>query len=123
MDNAPVYAASNPNDGRRSGDDSAKTFSIGDLAREFEVSLRTLRFYEDRGLLSPRRVGSSRLYDAREILKGKRLGFTLTEIPRPPGAGGAGRRRGRQAATLAEADRRSDRASRASKGRDRGGYR
>ena len=86
MDNAPVYAASNPNDGRRSGDDSAKTFSIGDLAREFEVSLRTLQFYEDRGLLSPRRVGSSRLYDARDrerlalILKGKRLGFTLTEI-------------------------------------------
>jgi DNA-binding transcriptional MerR regulator len=86
MDNAPVYAAAGSNDPRRSGDDRGKTFTIGDLAREFEVSLRALRFYEDRGLLRPRRIGSSRLYDARDrerlilILKGKRLGFTLTEI-------------------------------------------
>lgn len=66
--------------------DRAKTFTIGDLAREFNVTLRTLRFYEDRGLLSPRREGTARIYDARDrsrlsvILKGKQLGFTLTEI-------------------------------------------
>jgi|SRR4051794_14651343 DNA-binding transcriptional MerR regulator len=63
-----------------------KFYTIGDLAREFGVTLRTLRFYEDRGLLSPRREGLSRIYDARDrdrlsvILKGKQLGFTLTEI-------------------------------------------
>jgi DNA-binding transcriptional MerR regulator len=63
-----------------------KTYTIGDLAREFGVTLRTLRFYEDRGLLSPRRDGTARIYDARDrarlavILKGKQLGFTLTEI-------------------------------------------
>ena len=70
----------------RVGSDQAKTFSIGDLSREFGVTLRTLRFYEDRGLLSPRRDGLARIYDARDrarlsvILKGKNLGFTLTEI-------------------------------------------
>jgi len=63
-----------------------KTYLIGDLAREFGVSLRTLRFYESRGMLSPRRDGTARLYDERDrerlaaILDGKRLGFTLTEI-------------------------------------------
>jgi DNA-binding transcriptional MerR regulator len=66
--------------------DKAKSYTIGDLAREFGVTLRTLRFYEDRGLLSPRREGTARIYDARDrdrlsvILKGKQLGFTLTEI-------------------------------------------
>jgi len=61
-------------------------FTIGDLAREFGVTLRTLRFYEDRGLLSPLREGMVRLYDGRDrtrlqiILKGKQLGFTLSEI-------------------------------------------
>lgn len=62
------------------------TYTIGDLAREFGVSLRTLRFYEDRGLISPWRDGITRVYSARDkarlslILKGKQLGFTLTEI-------------------------------------------
>ncbi len=66
--------------------EGAKSYTIGDLAREFGVTLRTLRFYEDRGLLSPRRDGTARIYDARDrerlsvILKGKQLGFTLTEI-------------------------------------------
>ncbi|WP_442000406.1 MerR family transcriptional regulator [Microvirga sp. 2TAF3] len=72
----------------KEGDDAddSKFFMIGDLAREFGVTLRTLRFYEDRGLLSPRRDGTARIYDARDrdrlsvILKGKQLGFTLTEI-------------------------------------------
>jgi DNA-binding transcriptional MerR regulator len=63
-----------------------QTFSIGDLAREFGVTLRTLRFYEDRGLLAPVRDRLTRIYSVRDrnrlalILKGKRLGFTLTEI-------------------------------------------
>lgn len=62
------------------------TFTIGDLAREFGVSLRALRFYENKGLLSPRRAGLARLYSPADrhrlvlILKGKKLGFTLTEI-------------------------------------------
>ena len=66
--------------------DRPKSYTIGDLAREFGVTLRTLRFYEDRGLLAPRREGTARIYDARDrarlsvILKGKQLGFTLTEI-------------------------------------------
>ncbi len=61
-------------------------YTIGDLAREFTVSLRALRFYEDRGLLHPRRQGLARYYSAADrvrlqmILKGKQLGFTLTEI-------------------------------------------
>jgi len=68
------------------GGEGAKSYTIGDLAREFGVTLRTLRFYEDRGLLSPRRDSTARIYDARDrerlsvILKGKQLGFTLTEI-------------------------------------------
>ena len=66
--------------------EGAQSYTIGDLAREFGVTLRALRFYEDRGLLSPRRDGTARIYDARDrdrlsvILKGKQLGFTLTEI-------------------------------------------
>lgn len=61
-------------------------FSISDLARDFGVTLRTLRFYESRGLLAPARSGMTRIYSARDrarlalILKGKQLGFTLTEI-------------------------------------------
>ncbi|MFK8252405.1 MerR family transcriptional regulator [Ancylobacter terrae] len=61
-------------------------YTIGDLAREYDVTLRALRFYEDKGLLAPRREGLTRLYSAAErarlaiILKGKKLGFTLAEI-------------------------------------------
>ena len=60
--------------------------TIGDLAHEFGVTLRTLRFYEDRGLIKPMRRGLTRLYsDAskvrlQEIMKATNLGFTLTEI-------------------------------------------
>ena len=60
--------------------------TIGEMAAEFGVSLRTLRFYEDRRLLRPRREGNTRLYGVADrlrlqmILKGKQLGFTLTEI-------------------------------------------
>lgn len=60
--------------------------TISDLARAYDVSLRTLRFYEDKGLLHPRRQGTARFYSAGDrirlelVLKGKRLGFTLAEI-------------------------------------------
>jgi DNA-binding transcriptional MerR regulator len=60
--------------------------SIREMAETFGISIRALRFYEDRGLLHPRRRGSVRYYDARDkkhlklILKGKQLGFTLSEI-------------------------------------------
>jgi len=68
-------------------DDGGKTaYSIGDLAREFDVTLRTLRFYEDKGLLNPRRRGTTRIYTRRDrarlklVLMGKRVGFSLEEI-------------------------------------------
>ena len=60
--------------------------AIGEVAREFGVTLRALRFYEDKGLIAPLRQGVTRLYrpeDRRRlglILKGKRLGFTLQRI-------------------------------------------
>src|SRR4051794_35669603 len=60
--------------------------TIGDISRVYSISLRALRFYEERGLLEPMRRGVTRLYDPRTrtrlelILKGKQLGFTLTEI-------------------------------------------
>lgn len=65
---------------------SAGYYLIGDLARDFGVTLRALRFYEDKGLLRPGRRGAVRLYSDRDrerlaiILKGKQLGFTLGEI-------------------------------------------
>jgi len=68
------------------GGPAERLYTIGDISREFCVSLRALRFYEDRGLLHPRRRGTARLYSCRDrlhvqmILKGKQLGFTLTEI-------------------------------------------
>jgi len=67
-------------------DEASRSYTIREMARDFRVSIRTLRFYEDRGLLHPRREGTSRRYNARDrlylkmILKGKSLGFTLSEI-------------------------------------------
>ena len=61
-------------------------FSIGELAREFDVTPRAIRFYEAEGLLAPRREGQRRIYTPRErtrlklTLRGKRLGLTLSEI-------------------------------------------
>jgi DNA-binding transcriptional MerR regulator len=78
-----VWAAA-PSDGGQSGDKTA--FTIGELSREFGVTLRALRFYENKGLISPHREGLSRLYSQGDrtrlalILKGKKLGFTLGEI-------------------------------------------
>lgn len=61
-------------------------FAIADLAREFGISTRAIRFYESKGLLTPQRVGSTRVFRRRDrarlilILRGKRLGFSLRDI-------------------------------------------
>jgi DNA-binding transcriptional MerR regulator len=63
-----------------------EVFTIRDLTREFEVSARTLRFYEEKGLLAPRRNGEQRLYSRRDrarlryVLMGKCVGFSLEEV-------------------------------------------
>ena len=67
-------------------DDAQEVYRIGDLAKHFDVSLRTLRFYEDRGLISPKRSGSTRLYDHNDfrriklIVLAKSVGFSLVCI-------------------------------------------
>lgn len=67
-------------------DKTRETFSIADLSREFQVTPRAIRFYEDKGLLTPQRDGLRRIYRSRDrvrlklILRGKRLGLTLREI-------------------------------------------
>jgi DNA-binding transcriptional MerR regulator len=59
---------------------------IGEMAKDFDVTLRALRFYEDRGLIHPRREGTTRLYSRRDrarlklILLGRRVGFSLREV-------------------------------------------
>lgn len=66
--------------------DNSEMYSITELAQELGVTPRTLRFYEDKGLLKPQRVGGTRIYVQRDrarlilILRGKRLGFSLREI-------------------------------------------
>ncbi|SEL82022.1 DNA-binding transcriptional regulator, MerR family [Atopomonas hussainii] len=61
------------------------TLSISDLAREFDVTTRAIRFYEEQGLLEPERRGQERIYTAKDrttlklILRGKRIGFSLAE--------------------------------------------
>jgi DNA-binding transcriptional MerR regulator len=65
---------------------SERTYTISQLAREFQVTPRALRFYEDKGLLDPRRDGMNRVYSHRDraklqlILQGKRVGLSLIEI-------------------------------------------
>ncbi|MCF5866273.1 MULTISPECIES: MerR family transcriptional regulator [Aeromonas] len=62
------------------------TYSISELAHEFDVTPRTIRYYEDEGLLTPQREGQTRIYSHRDkirlklTLRGKRLGFSLAEI-------------------------------------------
>jgi DNA-binding transcriptional MerR regulator len=61
------------------------TYSISDLARELDITTRTIRFYEEQGMLCPERRGLERVYSARDkvtlklILRGKRIGFSLAE--------------------------------------------
>ncbi len=63
-----------------------RLYSVSELAREVDVTPRAIRFYEDKGLLAPRRVGATRVFTYRElarlriILRGKRLGFSLADI-------------------------------------------
>ena len=70
---------------RREGE-NRDLFAIADLAREFGISTRAIRFYETKGLLTPERVGSTRIFRRRDrarlilILRGKRLGFSLRDI-------------------------------------------
>jgi DNA-binding transcriptional MerR regulator len=65
---------------------AVESFTISDLAREFALTTRAIRFYEDEGLLAPLRRGRARIYSERErvriklILRGKRLGLALSEI-------------------------------------------
>ena len=76
-----MYLLSDPQSG-----ENRTSFSIGDLAHEFDLTLRALRFYEARGLIAPKRRGQVRRYSRRDrarlklILMGKSVGFSLNEI-------------------------------------------
>ena len=67
---------------------SPTKYSISDLSKEFDITTRSIRFYEDQGLVSPTRKGQTRIYNQRDkvrlklILRGKRLGFSLAETGR-----------------------------------------
>ncbi|WP_342650526.1 MerR family DNA-binding transcriptional regulator [Pseudomonas sp. REB1044] len=64
---------------------AAKTYSISELARELDVTTRTIRFYEEQGMLAPSRRGQERIYTPKDrvtlklIMRGKRIGFSLAE--------------------------------------------
>jgi len=79
-DSAVAHASSAPSTG------GAATFTISELAREFDLTTRAIRFYEDCGLIAPQRRGRNRVYTARDrtrlklTLRGKRLGLTLAEV-------------------------------------------
>jgi len=66
--------------------DSKESYSIAELAREFDITSRTIRFYEDQGLINPLRRGQSRIYSKADrvrlawILRGKSVGFSLADI-------------------------------------------
>jgi DNA-binding transcriptional MerR regulator len=68
------------------GSTAERPFTIGELAREFGITTRTIRFYEAKGLIAPQRKGTARVYARRDrarlllILRGKNLGFALEEI-------------------------------------------
>lgn len=79
MSAGPAFAPISPRGDRDS-------FTISDLSSEFDVTARALRFYEDEGLIAPERRGTARIYSHRDrarlawILRGKRVGFSLSEI-------------------------------------------
>ena len=70
----------------RANQEGRELYAIADLAKEFDISTRTIRFYEAKGLLAPERVGATRVFRRRDrarlilILRGKRLGFSLRDI-------------------------------------------
>ncbi|MER9211868.1 MerR family DNA-binding transcriptional regulator [Mesorhizobium sp. M0663] len=81
---SPGQAAANTNDmSSEAGDELVR---IGEMAKKYGVTLRTLRFYEDKGLLNPQRDGSTRLYTRRDrarlklILLGRKVGFSLRDV-------------------------------------------
>jgi len=79
----PSYAASVR---AADSDHAAPLYSVSQLARQLGVTARTIRFYEDKNLITPQRAGTTRVYSHRDrarlvlILRGKRLGFSLREI-------------------------------------------
>ncbi len=92
-DDAPAQAQEHKGVQRRKGAHldrpdklSREQYSISDLTSEFECTARALRFYEDEGLISPARVGLTRVYSKRDrtrlawIMRAKNVGFSLTEI-------------------------------------------
>ena len=82
MDSAPDSGPTRTSDSTS----ESRTYAIGQLASEFEVTSRALRLYEEEGLLKPRRAGTRRIYSERDrvrlrlVLRGKRLGWSLAEI-------------------------------------------
>lgn len=80
------YASDAADEAAALGSDTAPAFSIGDLARQLDITTRTIRFYEAKGLIRPARVSGARVYTRRDrarmllILRGKRLGYALDEI-------------------------------------------
>ena len=78
LDSGPTWTSDSTSESR--------TYAIGQLASEFEVTSRALRLYEEEGLLKPRRAGTRRIYSERDrvrlrlVLRGKRLGWSLAEI-------------------------------------------
>src|SRR6478672_13956594 len=86
MEGAAVHVWAAEYSGNESSGVGKVEFTIGELSREFGVTLRALRFYENKGMISPQRDGLNRLYSQGDrtrlalILKGKKLGFTLGEI-------------------------------------------
>ncbi|GAP35121.1 MerR family DNA-binding transcriptional regulator [Piscinibacter sakaiensis] len=84
MSEPAVAEASSPAEGPAAT--AGAVYTIGELAREFDLTTRAIRFYEDCGLLKPQRVGRNRVYTGRDrtrlrlTLRGKRLGLTLAEV-------------------------------------------
>lgn len=92
---AKSYSNEAQEDAKAKPESDQDEMTISQMSRLYGVSLRTLRFYEDRGLIKPRREGTARYYGGVDrvrmemILRGKKLGFTLTEITDLIGGAGA----------------------------------
>jgi DNA-binding transcriptional MerR regulator len=82
----PAVTHAAPPDAPAAGSPAAGRVTISELAREFDLTTRAIRFYEDCGLLKPQRDGRNRVYSTRDrtrlklTLRGKRLGLTLAEV-------------------------------------------
>jgi DNA-binding transcriptional MerR regulator len=81
--------ATAPGSGKHDGEVASsreQSYSISELAKEFAITTRTIRFYESRGLISPKRIGTTRCYSKRDrarlvlILRGRNLGFTVEDV-------------------------------------------